>query len=186
MWSWFSFWFLPAAFRRPSPSSRDRVSRRRDSYIGRIAYAGGRLNSGGHARQVNGFLWPKGPEFNSPARRARYRREINGGLKGRDPLIAPLQGVSHSCDGPGPASRAMGFSRLWRSCRPYLDAHARRGLLENGRGGAGFHPELVVDARHVMMHRAGADAQNDADLWIAFALTHPVENFVLPRRQRDQ
>ena len=81
------------------------------------------------------FSGPKGQ--NSTARLAGPGIAVrqNGGLKGRDPLIAPLQGASPSCIGPGPASRAMAFSRLWRSGRPYLDAHALRGReAERSRG----------------------------------------------------
>ena len=59
-------------------------------------------------------------------------------------------------------------------------------LLDKGGGGAVFHGELAINILQVMMHRAGTDAQNDADLRIPFALAHPAKNLAFPSRQQGQ
>ena len=60
------------------------------------------------------------------------------------------------------------------------------GLSEHRGSGAGLDTELAVDIRHVVVHRAQADAENDGNFGIPFALTEPVEDFVFPRGQSRQ
>jgi hypothetical protein len=60
------------------------------------------------------------------------------------------------------------------------------GLLEHRGSGAGLDPELALDIRHMVVHRSRADAENDGNFGIPFALTEPVEDFALPRAQSRQ
>ena len=122
----------------------------------------------------------------------------------RPPSLNPPARSPSVPSSPPPCSCAPAAARRWREPQgagifpAHADGHAwdvaevqvgrifdqpgtPPGLSGHRGSGASLDPELAADIRHVVVHRSRADAENDGNFGILFALTDPVADFMFPR-----